>query len=151
MPSYVNEPAMTYTLTDFIDMKNQDDLTYIHFTILRESDTSKIKYVEQNIIDLYMPELKKICVKVEDITSEQIAKYKYAPDLLAYDIYGSTQLDFIVLLSNGIIDPKEFSMNRGYLTLPRPSVLNQFLSEVYNSESDWIEVNRTQLGETLVF
>ena len=131
-------------------MKNQDDLTYVHFTILRESDTSKIKYLEQNLIDLYMPELKKICVRVEEITSEQIAKYKYAPDLLAYDIYGSVQLDFIVLLCNGIIDPKEFSMNRGYLTLPRPSVLNQFLSEVYNSESQWIETNRTQLRESII-
>ena len=150
MPSYVNEPALTYTLEDFIKMKNQDNLTYINFTILRESDTSKIKYVEQNIIDLYMPELKRICVRVEEITSEQIAKYKYAPDMLAYDIYGSVQLDFIVLLCNGIIDSKEFAMNRAYLTLPRPSVLNQFLSEVYNSESNWITTNRTELGENIV-
>ena len=131
------DPALTYTLNDFIKEKQSDDMTYANFSILR--NTNYGKFTETGLIDYYMRDLKTICVQVpiENITSEQKARYRYQPDLLAYDIYGSTQLDFIVLLCNGIIDPKEFDLKCAYLTLPKRSALLAFLSAVYRSESDW--------------
>ena len=131
-----NNPALTYTLSDFIAMKDQDELTYANFSIMNRSLSTE--FVEQNILDYYLKELKSLCVKVNSITPEEKIKYIYAPDLLAYDIYGSVQLDFIVLLCNGMIDPKEFDFKRSYLSLPRPSELKEFLSMVYNAESTWL-------------
>lgn len=142
----VNDPSKTYTLQDFIDVGKQDEITYRNFSILRYA--MQTEFAEQNILDYYLSELKKLCIKVNKITEEDIVRYKYNPDLLAYDIYGSTQLDFIILLCNGIIDPKEFDFKRKYLLLPTASILNEFLSKIYNSESSWIDINRAELKES---
>lgn len=138
--SYSNSPALTYTLSDFIKMKSQDELTYANFAIVdyKMGET----FVEQTIIDYYLKELKSTCIKITTFTAEEISKYKYAPELLSYDIYGSTSLDFIIMLCNGIIDPKEFDFKRGYLLLPKGKALSEFLSKVYNSEFKWLTTNR---------
>lgn len=143
MSNAKNNPALTYTLSDFISMGKQDEITYRNFSILRYD--MKAEFAEQNILDYYLSELKKCCLNVTEFTEEEIAKYKYAPDMLAYDIYGSTQLDFIILLCNGIIDPKEFDFKRKSILLPKKSVLNEFLSKVYNSESNWLDINRSEI------
>jgi len=135
-----SNPAKTYTIEDFIDMKTQDEITYINYSILNYN--ANITYTDQCILDFYMKELKDICLEVTDFTQEEINKYRYAPDLLAYDIYGSTQLDFIVLLCNGIIDPKEFDLNKGKIYLPTLIDITNFLSETYSSESEWLNINR---------
>jgi hypothetical protein len=128
--------ATTYTLTEFINMGSSDEQTYHNFSITR--NTLDAQFVDIDIIDYYLDELKSLCVEVNTITEEEKATYKYAPDLLAYHLYGSTQLDFIIMLCNGIIDPKEFDFKTNVLLLPRPDTLTEFLSEVYNSESAWI-------------
>lgn len=135
-----NNPATTYTLSDFIAMKNQDELTYANFAIFDYKFGEK--FVEESVIDYYIKELKSICIKVNSLTVEEIAKYKYDPGLLSYDIYGTTSLDFIILLCNGIIDPKEFDFKRSYLMLPKASSLSTILSAIYNSESKWLEINK---------
>lgn len=141
-----NDPALTYTFDDFIALKDQDEMTYENFGIIRYK--MQCTFVEQNILDYYLDELKKCSLKVTEFTQEEIVKYKYQPDLLAYDVYGSTQLDFVILLVNGIIDPKEFDFKRKYVLLPRKSILAEFLSRVYNSESDWIKLNRHEFELT---
>lgn len=138
-----NDPALTYTLSDFVEIGQQDEMTYTNFSIIQYRMSTE--FAEQNIIDYYLSELKSICLKITSLSEDEINKYKYAPDLLAYDVYGTTQLDFIVLLCNGMIDPKEFDFKRKYLLLPRANVLQEFLSQVYNSESDWLKLNRTEL------
>lgn len=134
-----SNPALTATLEDFIQEGKTDQLTYKNFSITNQ--IGNISFVETNIIDFYLDELKAICVEIpiENITQEQIVKYKYQPDLLAYDIYGSTQLDFIVLICNGIIDPKEFDFKIKSLLLPKASTLKTYLSEIFRSEKDWID------------
>lgn len=137
----ISDPALTYTLDQFISMKASDELTYRNFSILEVVDG--LELLDHNLIEDYLTELQSLCIEVE-LTHEQYIKYKYAPDLLAYDIYGSTQLDFIILFANEIIDPKEFNLKK--LKLPYASQLKTFLSAVYNSESDYINFNRTQNG-----
>ena len=132
----VTNPATTYTLPDFVQDGVSDEQTYKNFSITR--NTLDAQFVDIDLIDFYIDELKAICVKVEKFTSEEIAEYKYHPDLLAYYLYGSTQLDFVLMLCNGIIDPKDFDFKRGYLLIPRKESLTTFLSEVFNAEKDWI-------------
>lgn len=138
-----NDPALTYTLSDFVEIGKQDEMTYTNFSIIQYRMSTE--FAEQNIIDYYLSELKSICLKITSLSEDEINKYKYAPDILAYDVYGTTQLDFIVLLCNGMIDPKDFDFKRKHLLLPRANVLQEFLSQVYNSESDWLKLNRTEL------
>ncbi len=134
-----SNPAKTYTLDDFILEGKSDQLTYKNFAITQQ--IGNISFVDTGILDYYLKELKSTSIEIpiENVTNDQIVKYRYQPDLLAYDIYGSTQLDFVVLLCNGIIDPKEFDFKVKSLLLPRASTLITFLSEVYKSEKSWID------------
>lgn len=137
---YLNNPAKTYTLDQFIAMKNTDDMTYNNFSIYGKIDGQNI--LESNLIDEYLDELSALCSVVE-LSNDEYKKYRFAPDLLAYDVYGSVQLDFIVLVSNDMIDPKDFNLKR--IKLPTVSRLRQFLNEVYTSNSNWIAKNRYDL------
>jgi len=134
-----SNPAKTYTLDDFILEGASDQLTYKNFAITQQ--IGNISFVDTGLLDYYLRELKSTSVEIpiENITHDQMVKYKYQPDLLAYDIYGSTQLDFVVLLCNGIIDPKEFDFKVKSLLLPKASTLKEFLSEVFRSEKPWID------------
>ena len=137
---YLNNPALTYTLDQFIAMKNTDDMTYNNFSIYGKIKGQKI--LESNLIDEYLDELTSLCSQVE-LSLEEYKKYRYAPDLLAYDVYGSVQLDFIILACNDMIDPKDFNLKR--IKLPTVSRLREFLNEVYGANSNWITKNRYDL------
>lgn len=133
-------PSETYTLEDFVSMKIVDDMTYYNFSIVEV--INGVKHLDINLVEEYLDILKKASVKIE-LSKQEFRRYQYRPDLLSYDIYGSTQLDFVILLLNDIIDPKEFT--RTILYLPRASVLKEFLDAVYSKESGYIEQNRADM------
>ena len=119
-------PATTTTLEDFIEMRSIDEMTYYNFSILEV--INGVEHLNHNLIEDYLEELKSACITV-DLTLDQYKKYKYFPDLLSYDVYGSVQLDFIIMLLNDCIDPKEF--DKKTVILPYASVLASFLNTVY--------------------
>ena len=141
MKSYSSNPALTYTLDQFISMKFTDELTYYNFSIIEM--VNGIKLLDHNLIEDYLPELEALCVNCE-LDQDQYKKYKYSPDLLAFDVYGSTQLDFIILMINDMIDPKEFDLRT--IKLPYASQLKLFLSSVYNAENSYLTHNRSVNG-----
>ena len=137
----VVDPSKTYTLDDFIQMKIADDMTYYNFSILEV--VNGVEHLDHNLIEDYLPELIAACVSVT-LDEDQFKAYKYHPDILAYDINGSVQLDFVILMINDTIDPKEF--NKKTIKLPYASALAEFLTEVYSSEQEYIRNNRAQNG-----
>lgn len=134
----VSNPALTYTLDDFISMKISDDMTYYNFSIIEK--INDVEHLDTNLIELYIDELQSQCLTIE-LDQDQYSRYKYNPDLLAYDIYGSVQLDFVILLINNMYDPKEFIKKT--LKLPYASTLSTFLNNVYSKESEYIAQNRS--------
>ena len=135
--SYIN-PAKTHTVEEFINLKYQDDMTYRNLSILDKIDD--LEMVDHCLIYDYLDEIVNNCESVS-FTAQEYNKYKYAPDLLAYDLYGSTQLDFIILFANDMIDPKEFNLRT--IKLPYRSVLNKILSDIYNANAGYIDQNRS--------
>jgi len=131
------DPALTYTLNDFIAMKISDEMTYYNFSIIEK--INNVEYLDHNLLEDYLPELEKICIKV-NLSDDEFIKYKYAPDKLAYDLYNSVQLDFIVLMANDMIDPKEFCKKQ--IKLPYSSQLSDLLSRIYSKERNYINQNR---------
>ncbi len=136
-----NNPALTYTLDDFISMQISDDMTYYNFSILEV--INGVQHLDTNLVEIYLNELKSQCVTVK-LTDEELKKYRYNPDLLAYNLYGSVQLDFVILLLNDMYDPKEF--NKYTIVLPKSSVLSKFMNQVYSKEQGYIEMNRAAQG-----
>ena len=137
----ISNPALTYTLDDFISMQISDDMTYYNFSILEVIDG--VEHLDSNLVEIYLEELKSRCISVL-LTEEELKKYKYNPDLLAYHLYGSGQLDFVILLLTDMYDPKEFSKKN--IILPHSSTLSNFLNQVYSKEEGYIQQNRDDYG-----
>lgn len=133
-----HNPATTYTLQDFINMRNIDDMTYYNFSILEV--INGVQHLNHNLVEDYLPHLLSTCETVP-LSDTEYKRYKYRPDLLAYDLYGSVQLDFVLLLLNDMIDPKEFDVKT--VKLPYASILNTFLNDIYSKESTYINQNRS--------
>lgn len=140
-----NNPAKTFTLETFSSLKDQDEMTYRNLSILRHQ--FGIEFAEDNIIDYYMGELKSICTAADEIDFSERVRYRYAPDLLSYDLYGTTQLDWLIMLCNGIIDPKDFDMKANVIYAPTRTTLKKFLSRVFNAEGNWIDINRHEVKQ----
>lgn len=136
--STVNDPSLTYTLDDFISMKMSDDMTYYNFSILEV--VNNVEHLDINLVEEYADELKSQSVYVS-LSDEEYKRYKYKPDLLAYDVYGSVQLDFVILILNDVYDPKEFTNKT--IRMVQASLLNVFLSSVYGKEYGWVQQNRS--------
>ena len=134
---YQRNPALTYKLVDFLNFRYEDDLTFRNFSILEK--INGIEMLDFNLVDEYLPELNNICVSIS-LSADEYVRYKYCPDLLSYDVYGTTQLDFVILLANDMIDPKEFDLKT--IKLPYKSALLSFLESVYNTNAGFVEQNR---------
>jgi hypothetical protein len=137
MATFNRDVALTYTLEDFIKMQVSDQLTFRNFSTV--AVVNGVELTDKNLIEDFLPELMKDAIDV-DLSRDEYIKYKYAPDLLAYDVYGSVQMDFLILYMNGIIDPKDFDFKT--IKLVRSSLLKQFLNHVYGSQRYILENNK---------
>lgn len=142
----VSNPNETYTLNQFIALKDSDSITYQKYSVLNRSITNEnIVYSIDNIIYNYMDEImerRKICT----FTKEEQLKYMYKPKLLSYDIYNSSETYFIILAMNGMCNAKEFDLAEMKLNLLMPTDMANYMSQIANVEKEFINLNRTTQG-----
>lgn len=143
--STVNKAEETYTLTDFIKFKTVDNMTYYNLSILAKSVTDEgIIYSKDNVIYTYLDILRAKSVKIV-LTDDEYQKYRFRPKLLAYDIYGHTELFFVIMAVIGICDIKDFDMKK--FNALRAGDLNALLNQIYSAEVKYIDYNRKMIGE----
>ena len=130
----------TYTIEEFIAQGSSTQITYDKLSIFENVDG--LYLVTHNVLDDYKKEIDMCCQTVVLSTSE-LNKYKYKPKLLAYDIYGSTELFFIILFTNNICDVKDFNRNRIKL-LPQDS-LETIISYIYESQQAVLSKNKANI------
>lgn len=129
------KPAETYTVQQFINSNNGITLSYDSFCFLnRINDNQKI--ISFNVLNDYVDEISQMAVVVELDDTEYI-KYKYKPKLLSYDVYGDTELYFIILYLNNIYSVKDFDFKK--IKLLKKETLEFILSSIYNVEKKYIE------------
>lgn len=129
------KPAETYTIQQFINSNNGITLSYDSFCFLnRINDNQKI--ISFNVLNDYVDEISQMAVLVELDDTEYI-KYKYKPKLLSYDVYGDTELYFIILYLNNIYSVKDFDFKK--IKLLKKETLEFILSSIYNAEKKYIE------------
>lgn len=139
-------PDQAYSLEDFIAAgEDSAIINYYNFSILQVErtvdDTMEIQFTVDNLVNNYLDVFRDNAVKVK-LTDKEKRKYYYNPDLLAYDIYGTVELDYLVMIVNGIIDPKEFNMPE--LRLIQKSTLVALMSRIYNAENGYLQKNRIE-------
>ena len=138
--------AKYHTVEEFIESNTgSKSINYHNFSILQQEEVSgeTLQLLDMNIVDDYIDELQSVCVNVQ-LSDKELMKYSYNPGLLAYDVYGSTELEFVILKLNGVIDPKDF--NFPTIKLVEVSVLEDILSTIYSAENKFIKYNRTING-----
>jgi len=129
--------AQTHTLQEFISRRYEDELTYRNLSIVDYANN--IELIDRNLISEYLPELTSICTEYK-FTVPEYRRYKYSPDLLSYDLYQTTQLDFLLMMINDMVDYKEFNLKK--IKLPNVTLLQKALSDILSVNGGFIEQNR---------
>lgn len=121
-------------------------LIYNNLALLRRliNNDYNIDCPEDNVIYDYLSELKNATIKVE-LSSAQYLKYKYRPDLLSYDMYGTPIFEYVILALNDIISPKYFTKKKIYM-IPE-EYMDMLIGEIYDAEKDYITFNRNKYKE----
>lgn len=140
-----NAPQLTYTLNQFIALKDADDITYSKYSVMERSlDNPELVYSIDNLIYNYMDEMLAQSRIVVISKAEQI-KYMYKPKLLAYTCYGSTESYFVLMALNGVCNVKEFDLADLQFRALYPNDLSVIMSSIYNAESEFMTANRQNL------
>lgn len=124
-------PEKTYTLEQFIKSKPLSEMSYDLLSIFQKIDD--IYIITYNILDDYRKEILSITKNVE-LNEDEFEKYEQSPQILAYDVYGSTELFFIILYINKMYDIKQFKKKN--IKLIYPDALSKILSQIYKSEEN---------------
>jgi hypothetical protein len=133
----VRLPSDTHTISEFIKVGNQNKakIGYPDLSYIEKRDG--MEYVVKNTINDYLWEFKRYA-KTIVLTNDEVLTYRFNPKKLAFDIYGSTRLYYIILLMNDMCDVHQFNLKNKTLLLLTPTQLSNYLSSVYKSDMNSI-------------
>ena len=128
-------PSETYTIDQFIACQSDTDINYKNLSFVDKINYKElsrdIHYSTYNVVSDYIDELRnEYCVNVI-LSDKELTKYIYRPKLLCYDIYGSGEIAYIILVINDMYSAKQFVKTN--LLLPRKDVMKLICKYIYNS------------------
>lgn len=128
------KPNFTSTIDQYISCKSSDNMCYHKLSFIDKH--GDIEYDTYNVLSDYIDEIKdEYCVVVK-LSNDEMAKYKYRPKLLCFDIYGSTELAFIILIINDMSSVKQFTKNTLYM--PRRDIMQELIRYLINANNSAI-------------
>lgn len=132
-----SNPLFSHTLDEFILSSKQIGVpTYDAFCF--QENHGEIEYVVKNVLDDYIRDLRTLSVNIT-MSKDDLAKYNYQPKLLAADVYGNTDLYYLILKLNGLCNVKEF-YNINPLKMLTVNDLNSYLTYILSNEKTNIEL-----------
>lgn len=129
----VKDPALTHNLSEFLMAGRMEHVTKYGDASFLERDKN-ILYVVKNVIEDYIPDLKEMALKVV-LTDDEYLKYQYNPKWLAYDVYGATELYYIILMLNNIGSIIDFN-TKTLLMMKRLELFNSLASIMLTEGKD---------------
>ena len=126
------KPHKTYTLDQFQSCGSDTVMCYhnLSFTDIHNG----IEYDTYNVFSDYLDEIKdEYCLTVV-LTDDQLIQYMYRPKLLCWDIYGNTELAFMVVLINDMCSIKQF--NRKKILMPKKDNMALIIKYIFNANKD---------------
>lgn len=129
----VKDPALTHNLSEFLMAGRMERVTKYGDASFLERDKN-ILYVVKNVIEDYIPDLKEMALKVV-LTDDEYLKYQYNPKRLAYDVYGATELYYIILMLNNIGSIIDFN-TKTLLMMKRLELFNSLASIMLTEGKD---------------
>lgn len=136
-----SNPLFSHTLYEFIAANRETGIpTYDKFCF--QEFRGGIRYVVKNVLDDYMRELSLLATTVY-LSNDELMKYNYKPKELSADLYGTTDLYYLILKLNGICNVKEFH-DINPIKLLTVSNLNEYLTDIYSNEDENINIYNSQ-------
>lgn len=136
------------TIKEYISNYQSEDIRFSEFflkEVLVPDKGEKILVNFSNLIIKYMPELKSLKIKVT-LTNDEYERYKFNPKRLAYDIYGNTELWFLILEANELKSAIDFDLKTLYLF--QTSIVDK-MSRILNLELVSKDFNIEEISEKL--
>jgi hypothetical protein len=133
----VSDPRLAPTVADFILAGKETQVVRYPHLMLQESKDG-IDYVVHSVLDDYLQDMKD--KSIECILSKtERDRYFMKPRILSSDIYGSTELYYIILRINDMWSPKQFTLDNNKLKMLTKDHMRDFLSAIMRIESKDIE------------
>jgi len=131
-----------YNITDYIDSSRLDPVRIDSF-FLQEFQESKIHDTKAVILngDCILDKYQKILDEFKssrEFTTEEFEHYKYNPKALSYELYGTTELWFLLLRVNNMYSAIDFTKNP--CNVYTSDILNT-LNEIIKIESEVTDLN----------
>lgn len=137
------------TIQEYIDTYNTEELVSSAFFLKQvfATDSNRKMLVNfNNLVIKYMPELKEIKIKIT-LSNEEYAKYKYNPKYLSFDIYGTTELWFLILEANELHSARQFDSKTIYLF--RTDIVEK-MTRILNLENATRNYNEEEISADLL-
>ena len=136
-----------YTLSDFIREYSVEDLRVDAFHLkevfFQNGMKHKIVVNGDNIADKYSAELEEN-KKIVEFTTKEYYKYRYNPKLLSYDVYGSTELWFFILMANEIYTITEFDLRK--VKMFDAAIISK-LNRMLELDKEFLDINSMEVME----
>lgn len=131
-----------WTLSDFIREYGAEDLRVdaVHLQQVLYEPTSmsrKIVVNDQSIVDKYLNELTEN-KQIVDLSTKEYFKYRYNPKLLSFDVYGTTELWFFILMANELYTVSEFNLRK--VIMYDASIISK-INRMLEMDSEFLEIN----------
>ena len=124
------------TIEEFVAGGDSVKMTYSNLSLNEMMGDGMIEFPVFNVCDDYIDELIELSLTIE-LDKDSARKYYQAPKLLANDLYGNSELDFLVMRLNGIYDPKDFTFTK--LKLLAKATMANVLSKINISNRQFID------------
>ena len=141
--------GLANTIQDYISSYEDEELVSSAFFLKQVFTTNANKKMLLNFNSLvlkYMPELQEIKIKIT-LSNEEYAKYRYNPKYLSHDIYGTTELWFLILEANELHSVRQFDSKTIYLY--RVDIVEK-MTRILNLETVSKNYNEDQITESLL-
>lgn len=115
------------------------DFFYIEY--LSDNDTKQF-HIMDNIAQNYERFLRP-AVEIMELSSEDYRKYRYNPWRLSDDLYGTTELWFMLLHLNELYSATEFDLRT--VKVYNSDTLLDRLSEMVNVNGEYFDTNRSEI------
>ena len=137
-----------WTLSDFISEYSIEELRIDAFYLQqvfwdKNKMTHKVVVNENSIADKYANELEENKHIVE-LTTKEYYKYRYNPKLLSYDIYGTTELWFFILMANELYSISEFDLRK--VVLFDTAIITK-LNRMLEMDAEFLEINSMEVKQ----
>ena len=134
-----------YTLSNFIREYGVEELRVDAFHLkevfFQDGMNHKIVVNGDNIADKYAIELEENKKTVE-FTTKEYYKYRFNPKVLSYDLYGTTELWFFILMAHEIYTISEFDFKK--LKLFDASIISK-LNRMLELDKEFLEINSMEV------